>query len=414
MLTPSARAPTIVALFLAVFPAAGCARTFDASSPVGAVRASNQFGFELYTKLRAGQDNVVSSPAGASIAMVMASAGARGQTLAEMTQVLHLEPTKLAESHASFGSLLDELNRRDGQQGLALQVADQLGSDETVDFESDFLSLLDTRYRAPLERVDFLHASEAARGVINRWGALKTHDRIREIMPPGTVHAGTRLVITNSVYFKGAWVQPFAPHATADRPFYSVDATTTVPMMAQFGWFRHASARGVSLVELPYKGDLSMVVILPDDADGLEAVERRLSSSYDDWLSALTRKRVDLWLPRWKFSSQLSLGEALEDMGMTTAFGPQANFTGMTKLPIVIDKVLQQAFVEVDEVGTEAAAVTAVAMEEESAARVDELKPVVFHAEHPFAYVIRDLKTGVVLFAGRVSHAAGPGIDPTR
>ena len=128
----------------------------------------------------------------------------------------------------------------------------------------------------------------------------------------------------------------------------------------------------------------------------------------------MTRKRVDLWLPRWKFSSRLSLGKALEDMGMPTAFGPRANFTGMAKLPIIIDKVLQQAFVEVDEVGTEAAAVTAVAMVEESAARVDELKPVVFHAEHPFAYVIRDLKTGVVLFAGRVSHAAGPGIDATR
>ena len=99
-------APVRVALFLAVFPAAGCQKTFDASSPVGAVRASNQFGFELYTKLRQGQDNVISSPAGASIALVMASAGARGQTLAEMTQVLHLEPTKLAESHASFGSLL--------------------------------------------------------------------------------------------------------------------------------------------------------------------------------------------------------------------------------------------------------------------------------------------------------------------
>lgn len=419
MSTPRVRAPAIVALFLAVFLAAGCARTFDASSPVGAVRASNQFGFELYTKLREGQGNLISSPAGASIALVMASAGARGQTLTEMTKVLHLEPTKLAESHASFGSLLDELNGRDGQQGVALQVADQLWGDETVDFESDFLSLLDTRYRAPLKLVDFLHASDAARGAINRWGALKTHDRIREIVSPRSVHAGTRLVITNAVYFKGAWVQPFALGATADRPFYSVDPPTTVPMMAQSGWFRHASAGGVSLVELPYQGGLSMVVILPDDADGLEAVESRLSSSYDDWVSALTRKRVDLWLPRWTFSSRLSLGKALEDMGMTTAFGPRANFSGMVKLkpndlPITIDEVLQQAFVEVDEVGTEAAAVTEVAISETVSARVDEPKRVVFHAEHPFAYVIRDVKTGVVLFAGRVSHAAGPGIDATR
>jgi serpin B len=171
---------------------------------------------------------------------------------------------------------------------------------------------------------------------------------------------------------------------------------------------RHAAVSGVSLVELPYKGGLSMVVILPDDASGLDAVESRLSSSYDDWLSALTLKRVDLWLPRWKVTSGLSLGPALESLGMSSAFGDKADFSGMAARgpndpPIAIDKVLQQAFVEVDEVGTEAAAVTAVAMAELTSARADEPERVVFRADHPFAYVIRDTATGVVLFAGRVT-----------
>jgi serpin B len=385
----------------------GCATTFDASSSAGAVRASNRFGFELYSHLKTERENLICSPAGASIAMAMATAGARGETLAEMTKVLHLEPEKLGESHASFGSLLEALNARDGQQGVALRVADRLWGDDDVDFESDFLSLLATHYRAPLETMDF-GAGEEARVAINRWGALQTRERIREILPPGAVHARTRLVITNAVYFKGAWLHQFAAEATRERPFRTVAGPTPAPMMAQHRTLRHASAGGVSLVELPYKGDLSMLVFLPDEVDGLEAVESRLSTSYDDWVSALTVKRVDLWLPRWKVTSRLSLGNALETMGMASAFGRSADFTGVAKRrpnedPIAIDKVLQHAFVEVDEVGTEAAAVTAVSMVGVVSARPDEPERVVFHADHPFAYVIRDITTGVVLFAGRVT-----------
>jgi serpin B len=213
-------------------------------------------------------------------------------------------------------------------------------------------------------------------------------------------------VITNAVYFKGAWVSQFVPEATSERPFQTVAGSTPIQMMAQYQTLRHASASGVSLVELPYKGGLSMVVFLPDEVDGLDAVESRLSGSYDDWVSALTVKRVDLWLPRFRVTSRLSLGDVLSTMGMSSAFGRGADFTGMAQRrpndePIAIDRVLQQAFIEVDEVGTEAAAVTALAMAEAVSAREDEPESVVFHADHPFAYVIRDMKTGVVLFAGR-------------
>lgn len=408
MRASSVRASRILGFLAVAVLSAGCAATFDASSPVGAAQASNRFGFELYTKLKEGDKNLIYSPAGASIAMAMASAGARGRTQLEMTKVLHLEPTKLAESHASFGSLLAALNAREGRGGVALQVTDQLWGDEDVDFESDFLSLLATRYRAPLERVNFVDASENARDTINRWAAARTHDRIREVIPRGGVDRNTRLVITNALYFKGTWLEQFSPEATSAQPFQTATGPATVEMMAQRQMLRHAAVDGVSLVELPYKGGLSMVVLLPDDASGLDAVENRLSSSYDDWLSALTFKRVDLWLPRWKFTSGLSLGSALESLGMTTALGEKADFSGMAARrpadpPIAIDRVLQQAFVEVDEVGTEAAAVTAVAMAELTSAREDEPERVVFRADHPFAYVIRDTGTGVVLFAGRVT-----------
>lgn len=385
----------------------GCAATFDISSPAGAARASNRFGFELYEQVKAGQNNVVCSPAGAAIALSMASAGARGKTLEQMTNVLHVDATQAAASHASFGSLLATLNRRNGREGVALEVADRVWGDEGVDFESDFLSVQRTDYGAALETVDFGHEPEQARNEINEWGAARTHGRITELLPQGSVHAGTRVVLANAVYFKGAWAEPFSLGATSEQPFSSPVGDVPVKMMATTRMLKHADVSGASVVELPYKGGLSMVVMLPADPAGLDAMETRLVGSYDDWVRALRFKRVDLWLPRFSDTSKLSLGHALEAMGMGTAFGQHADFTGMAERkpgdpPLVIDQALQQAFIEVDEVGTEAAAATAMAITMDIMSARPEPEHVVFRADHPFAYVIRDVETGVVLFAGRV------------
>jgi serpin B len=395
------------ALVALVAFASGCAATFDASSPAGAARASNRFGFDLYAKVAEENDNLLCSPASASIALAMAAAGARGKTLEEMAQVLHIDQEKLDAAHASFGSLLAELNGRNGQAGLELRVADQLWGHDDVDFESDFVALLRDRYRAPLELMDFVDGTEAARSKINRWAAEQTRGRIQDILPQGAVHRETRLVITNAVYFKGAWVSQFTPDFTRSRPFRTAEGEVTAEMMAQLSTFRHAKVSGASVVELPYKGRLAMVVILPDEPDGLDETERRLAASYDDWLAALSMKRVDLWLPRWKYTSTLSLGPMLKSMGMNTAFDTRADFTGIAPRkrndpPIGIDQVLQKTFIEVDEVGTEAAAVTAVTMTHKSVSAHPEPEPEVFHADHPFVYVLRDTVTGVVLFAGRV------------
>jgi serpin B len=399
------------ALVALVAFANGCSATFDASSPAGAASASNRFGFDLYAKVAEEHDNLLCSPASASIALAMAAAGARGKTLEEMAQVLHLDREKLDASHASFGSLLAELNGQNGQAGLELRVADQLWGQDDVDFESDFVALLRDRYRAPLELVDFVDGTEAARSKINGWAAEQTRGRIRDIIPPGAVHLKTRLVITNAVYFKGAWVRQFPPESTGSKPFRTAEGEVAAEMMAQLSTFRHAKVSGASLVELPYKGRLAMVVILPDEVDGLDETERRLASSYDDWLDALSPKRVDLRLPRWKYASSLSLGPILKSMGMKTAFDARADFTGIAPRkrddpPIGIDQVLQKAFIEVDEVGTEAAAVTAVTMIHVIVSGPPPPEPEVFHADHPFVYVLRDTVTGVVLFAGRV-------LDPT-
>ena len=214
----------------------------------------------------------------------------------------------------------------------------------------------------------------------------------------------TRLVLTNAVYFKGKWDRPFAERNTQPRLFAGVSGGAYVPTMAQQGSFGYARDGAVQVLELTYGGDLSMVVVLPDDAADLPAVERKLARNYADWPAALRPTLVDLWLPRWTSRSRLDLGAPLQAAGMRLAFSQSAaDLSGMANAPLSIDKVLQEAFIEVNETGTEAAAATFVGVRLSSRhLRVEE--PKIFHADHPFLYLIRDRKTGAVLFLGRVAN----------
>jgi serpin B len=388
----------LIGLWLALLT--GCASTFDASTVAGAVASTNHFGFDLYRRAGAGRGNVICSPASAAVALTMATAGARGETQAQMVRVLRLQPARLDAAHDSFAGLLGALNNKDGQQGLSLHVADRVWGQEGMAFKPDFLAVLAERYKAPFQPLDFAGHTEAATSAINRWGAAETHGRIKEILP--SLDSAVRLVLTNAVYFKGRWIRSFDPGSTRDRPFAVPGREVTVKMMETTDTFAHARVGDVQIVQLPYAGGLSMLVVLPDSPSGLEAIEARVAAGYDDWIARLRPRRVEVQLPRWKLTSELSLGTFLRAMGMPLAFTPAADFSGITdSAPIYISAVLQQAFIDVNEGGTEAAAVTAVIMSTESA-EVVAPPSVVFHVDHPFLYLIRDDTTGVILFVGRV------------
>jgi serpin B len=164
------------------------------------------------------------------------------------------------------------------------------------------------------------------------------------------------------------------------------------------GRFNYARGDGVQVIELPYRGDLSMVVVLPDGADDLPAVERKLALNYPGWVAALRPDDVDLWLPRWTIECWLDLGGPIQETGMRLALTRAADFSGMSDVPLFIGKVVHQAFIDVTETGTEAAAATA-----EGLTTGRYAPPTVFHADHPFLYLICDRKTGAVLFLGRVT-----------
>jgi serpin B len=326
----------------------------------------------------------------------MTSAGARGETAVQMETVLHIRG--LARAHEAFGHLLAAVNAKNGQDGMELHAANRLWGQEGMGFRSSFVRLLDELYRAPLGRASFAGAPDEACASINQWVASETRNRIQDLLDE--IDPDTRLVLTNAIYFKGFWSAAFKKDDTKPLNFKTKAGPVQVSLMWRGGNYRYGHADGVQLLELPYRGSLSMVILLPDSDDGLSALEDRLAASHDRWLTTLAVKDVDLLLPRWKGVDKFELKEPLSDLGMPIAFSRHADFSGIADEALAISHVIQKAFIEVTEEGTEAAAATAVIMVEVSAGGGG---PVTFHADHPFLYLIHEPLTGLVLFMGRVS-----------
>jgi len=419
----SARVWVAVATTCVALSGGGCATSFAASTVAGAMKASNAFGFDLYGQARGGRDNFVCSPAGAAIVLTMAAAGARGETQAEMLHTLHIESANLDQTYTSFAAVLAALKDHDGKEELSLSVADRVWTQKDFTFLPDYLSLLRERFRAPIAEVDFERAPGVATAAINQWASAETHGRIPQILD--RLDEGTRMVLTNAVYLNAKWRNPFVGSNTRDGWFTTAEGKITTKMMRQSDEFRYAEVAGAKLVELPYKGGLSMIVVLPESNDGLSRIEDRLASSYVDWIEALENRMVDLELPRFGTETSLPLVTSLKAMGMRLAFDPcHADFTGVANLGprengqafdacrsarenLYIMEAIQKAWIETNELGTEAAAVTAVVMGVDISLKVGpRLRRAVFHADHPFLYLIRDMRTGVILFAGRVVNPA--------
>lgn len=387
----------------------------------GAAKSIDRFGFDLYAKVEK-DGNLIMSPASVAIALGMTFAGAKADTAAEFSKVLHASDSGLESEawHASMGGLanrwnaLAERERPEYMPELAISVANRLFGDKGTTFHDPFLERSARDYRAPLQQLDFQTAAEPSRELINTWVEEQTRDRIKDLIPPNGVTAATRLVLVNAVYFKAQWMDTFQESATSDQPFF-VDGSskTSVPTMARTGYYSHAAvaADGVTLVQMPYEnGPFAMVVAVPDKRDGLAALEAKLDAEHvDGWLAALSSKRVSLQFPKFKIDppDSLKLAKVLIDLGLTKAFGGDADFTGMAdaKEELQISDVFHKGFIEVNEKGTEAAAATAVSMRAGSAMPTDE--PIAFNVDRPFVFMIRDTETNAILFMGRVTDPRG-------
>jgi serpin B len=402
----------LLALMLVVSPS--CAPTSDrppatpSADVLTVAEDNNRFALDLYARLRAGQsDNLFFSPGSLSTALAMTYAGARGQTAEQMAKVLHfgLPQEKL---HPAFGDLRRYLGVEGQESGYRLSLANRLWGQEGFHFLPGFLAVTREHYGAELAQVDFARRTEPARQRINAWVEEQTQGKIRDLIPPGVLDSMTRLVLTNAIYFKGVWTEPFKKEATQQAPFrISTTQQADVPLMYQQDDFRYSAGEGLKVLELPYgKGDLAMLVLLPDEIEGLSALEAKLNTdNLSRWQSGLREQEVRVYLPRFTLTSQFQLADVLKAMGMTRVFTPgEVDLSGMSsEEELFVSAVIHKAFVDVNEEGTEAAAATGVGVK--TAAAI--LEPAVFRADHPFVFLIRDNRTGSILFLGRLVNPRG-------
>jgi serpin B len=390
----------------------GLARRPAAPSPDvrAVVGGGNAFAVELYAQLaRKAKGNLFFSPSSIHTALAMTYAGARGRTADQMAGTLHY-PREGKRLHSAFGSLLETLNnpRTDHRKKpvYELVVSNALWAQKGYPFREEFVALVQASYGAGLTELDY-RRPEPARVQINDWVADQTKQKILNLIPRGVITPRTRLVLTNAIYFKSNWADTFSERATRDEAFkLSAGRGVQTPMMRRQGRYGYLETPAFQALELPYRfGELSMVVLLPRETDGLPALEKRLTAkSLTKWLADLRRETVRVTLPKFKFTSQFRLPAVLRAMGMVEAFDAgRANFSGMTTMEkLFISDVIHKAFVAVDEKGTEAAAATAVIMALK-AAMPRPVQPKVFRADHPFVFLIRHRATGSVLFLGRVA-----------
>jgi len=370
------------------------------------VQGNTKFAFDLYAKLKEKEGNLFFSPFSISTALAMTYAGAKGNTEKQMAEVLHFI-LKDDSLHSAFAELQKHLNAVQEKGNIELSIANSIWCQKGYTFLKEFLNIINDYYQGKINSVNFITECEDARNRINKWVEQQTNDKIKELIKPGILNPLTRLVLVNAIYFKGKWEREFEKRFTKKMPFWlNSKDTVNCPMMRQQGKFLYRENDSLQILELPYLGnELSMIVLLPKKIDGLQKLEHNLNiNNLKNWTD-FSSEDVIVYLPKFKMTSEFYLGKTLSLMGMTDAFSyKQADFSGIDGTrELFISEVIHKAFVDVNEEGTEAAAATAVVMLKAVAPK----KPIVFRADHPFIFLIRDNHSGSILFFGRL-------VEPTK
>ena len=365
------------------------------------VGANNQFALDLYLKFKDEEENIFFSPYSISTALAMTYEGARGKTAEEMRSVFYF-PEDDDIRRYSFARIYNQINKK--EKKYKLHTANALWTQIDYSFLDEYLDVVEKYYAGKATNLDFGNETEKSRETINGWVEERTNNKIKDLIPAGILNADTRLVLTNAIYFKGTWLLQFNKEYTRQEDFkVNPEKTVKVDMMNLIDEeFNYGETEELQVLEMLYDGEeLSMLVILPKE-DNLKSAEDLLSlKKLNELRNALTKQKVDVYIPKFKFETKYFMKETLMEMGMSSAFGG-ADFSGMNGTKnLFIDNVIHQAFVEVNEEGTEAAAATALVMKEAISEKI------VFNADHPFIFMIQEREIGNILFMGRV-------FDPTQ
>ncbi|HEY1916637.1 MAG TPA: serpin family protein [Streptosporangiaceae bacterium] len=368
--------------------------------PDGTAAADEAFGAALQ-RAAASAGNLVFSPASIAAALRMTLCGARGQTADEIAAALHLDdPAQAADGLRLLSAGLAELPG----DGLVFRAPNTMWLQAGYPVEPAFIAALRDAAAVSVRDADFMHAAEAARREINDLIGKQTEGKINNLIAPGVLDGDTRLVLANAIYLKSAWRYRFPEQATGDDPFHPGGdaAPVGVPTMHLTENLPYLRGNGFQAVMLPYRGDrLAMIIALPDGP--LDPLPPALADGLASLAGQVTRHRITLALPRFRLQTALDLVPLLRELGITLAFDRHAaDFTGITTAEqLFVGAVVHQAYIDVDEQGTEAAAATAVTMRAMASMRRPD--PITMIVDHPFVFEIIDTVTGLPLFSGRVS-----------
>ena len=376
------------------------------------VAAVNGLGFDLLANAALPDENASLSPYSISKALAMAWAGARGTTEDQMTRVLHfsLPQDRLHPAFDALDLAITSPSALADQGQFVLTLANSVWADRTFSLLPSYLDTLAVNYGAPVRLVDFINAPEPARLTINQWVGQETAGLIPELLSPQEVDSSTRVVLTNAIYFKAKWSSPFSKNSTGPGTFHLADGTDlTVDTMVQTSNWPYAAGTDFQAVELPYVGyDTSMIVVLPTTGKLVEVEQALASGGFATLRSSLALGQVYLVLPKFQIDTRFQLGTTLVALGMDKPMcsnpAGDYDFSGMSSDPwLCISDVIHQSNVLVDEVGTEAAAATAVIMGD-AGISADASKPIEMRVDRPFLFFIHNRATGAILFMGRVAN----------
>lgn len=371
---------------------------------------NNTFAFGMFHNLNTRGENLVFSPMSISAALAMTYAGARAQTAEQMSRTLCFDADQ-ERFHPQFHLWLDSIKRMTSDH-VSLNLANSIWAHKDFHFVPAFFQLMQQYYDTGLFEVDFKGDRELIRKQINQWVALHTQDLIQDLIAPGVLKQDTRMVLVNAIYFLGQWKKAFDKERTRIEKFYpELTAAIETPFMFREDQFAYYADEQLQLLEIPYdEGHFSMVVFLPAYQEDIHTLIASMTAEkYQNLLSSLENNKVEVWLPSFKMRTRADLEDKLIHMGMPLAFSDRADFSGMSSQnDLKIDKVIHEAFIEVKEEGTEAAAATAVIMIVKSSA-VEPPKPkTIFRADRPFFFLIKENIGHSILFAGKVENPALP------
>lgn len=368
------------------------------------VEGNTNFAIDFYHQVNAEEGNLVFSPLSLSLALSMTLSGARGITCEEMLQALSLELLG-DDLHPAFNDLLlqieasekAKLEQTEGSP-FKLNIANSIWGQQGADFEPVFLDGLAMHYGAGIYQVDYVGDSKGAQEKINGWVSDETEKKIPKLIPDGVLDSSTRLTLVNAIYFKAGWAFPFLENATGEAPFTLLDGSQKMVQMMnnpQVGG-KFLQAEDYLLISLPYLSqDFAMLLILPDEGK-FQSVEASLNPEMlMQSIQSMQTREFNLYMPKFDLRTPLDAIPPLKALGMEAAFGP-ADFSGISQsMNLFISDILHEATITVDEKGTEAAAATAVVMQESAAS-----EPTMI--DRPFLFTITHLPTNSILFMGRV------------